>query len=79
MGDLEYMPGSTGDVDSFTYEVIAGSHVEKWLTNQINSGGVIRICTCPMEMDGNELLAASHAGFAYPNATYRPKLSIVPR
>jgi hypothetical protein len=79
MGDLEYMPGTTGDVDSFTFDVPAGSHLEKILTKQINTGGVIRVCWCPMEMDGNEDVAATYAGFAHPNAGYRPTLSIVPR
>jgi hypothetical protein len=79
MADLEYMPGATGDVDTFTFNIPPGSHIEKILAKQINTGGVIRICCCPMEMDGNEDVAATYAGFGHPNHQYRPTLSIVPR
>ena len=76
LSTFDFTPGGAGTADTYTFEIDAGSMTDQYLTGQINYQAPIRICCCPFDVGDSELVAATYAGWAYPEASFRPRLSI---
>ncbi len=77
LGGGHFHPIRSGHKDRFQFSVAAGSDLEAYLINQINTGDIIRIVIAPKGSPKGQLVGATWAGYTNTIANSMPVLTVV--